>query len=227
MIKAVLIDIDNTLLDFEAYVEQSLKDGMAKFSIAEYEPYMLDVFHTENNKLWKRIEEGTITLEELRRIRFNNVFSALGFDFDGTIFETYFRQCLNESAILVEGAEELLDYLSKNYIVCSASNGPYKQQIHRLEVAGLSKYFTHHFISENIGFSKPSKEYFDGCLSILKDIEPSQCVMIGDSESADITGGKNAGMKTIFFDKKKKNPDTKADKKVQSLVSIQMIINEL
>ncbi len=52
-------------------------------------------------------------------------FEALGIDFDGTVFEDYFRKALNESAIPENGAYELLKYLSEKYVVCAASNGPF------------------------------------------------------------------------------------------------------
>ena len=81
--KLVLIDIDNTLLDFDAYIRRTMEEGFAYFGLRPYEPWMYDVFHRENNKLWRRIEEGTLTFPELEKIRWNNVFAALDMDFDG------------------------------------------------------------------------------------------------------------------------------------------------
>ena len=56
--KLILIDIDNTLLDFDAYIRQTMEEGFAHFGLRPYEPWMYDVFHRENNKLWRQIEEG-------------------------------------------------------------------------------------------------------------------------------------------------------------------------
>ena len=85
--KLVLIDIDNTLLDFDAYIRRTMEEGFAHFGLRPYEPWMYDVFHRENNKLWRQIEEGTLTFPELEKIRWNNVFTALDMDFDGVVFE--------------------------------------------------------------------------------------------------------------------------------------------
>ena len=54
--KLILIDIDNTLLDFDAYIRQTMEEGFAHFGLRPYEPWMYDVFHRENNKLWRQIE---------------------------------------------------------------------------------------------------------------------------------------------------------------------------
>ena len=233
-IRAVFIDIDNTLLDFDEYVRCTMRDGFEHFGLCPFEPWMYDVFTVENNKLWRRIEDATLTFEELQTIRWNTVFKKLGIDFDGPKFERYFRDCLHESAIPVEGAEELLKALSGRYILCAASNGPYEQQLHRLDIAGMRDYFDYIFISEDLGVSKPAKEFFDAAFERMnKDrsdtIRPDECLMIGDSLSSDIAGGRNCGMKTCFYrrdkdmDVEKENLDITAD----SLADIPALIGRL
>jgi len=211
MIKAIFIDIDNTLLDFDAYVKESLCSGFEKFGLRKYEDWMYDTFEKVNGGLWLQIEDGSLTFGELQKIRFNKVFEAIGdIEFDGTVFEKYFRECLNESAIPVEGAMDMLEYLSGKYILCTASNGPYNQQVHRLELAGMLDYFRHNFISEKIGVSKPAKEFFDTALSELNEeqqargyaeILPSEILIIGDSLTSDMAGGIGSGLKTCWFDR--------------------------
>ena len=218
MIKAIFIDIDNTLLDFDAYVKESLCSGFEKFGLRKYEDWMYDTFETVNGGLWLQIEDGSLTFGELQKVRFNKVFEAIGdIEFDGTVFEKYFRECLNESAIPVEGAMDMLEYLSGKYILCTASNGPYNQQVHRLELAGMLDYFRHNFISEKIGVSKPAKEFFDTALAELNakqqargdaEILPSEIMIIGDSLTSDMAGGIGSGMKTCWFDRAGKG-DTK------------------
>ena len=73
----VFIDIDNTLLDFDEYIRRTMQEGFAHFGLKPYEPYMEEIFHLENGKLWRQIEQGTLTFAELERIRWNNVFAAL------------------------------------------------------------------------------------------------------------------------------------------------------
>ena len=165
--KAIFIDIDNTLLDFDAYVRTTMEQGFAHFGLPAYRPEMYHTFTAENNKLWRQIEEGTLTFAELQKIRWNNVFAALGIHFDGPAFEHYFRAALHESAIPVPGAMELLQSLSGRALLCVASNGPYEQQLHRLEIGGMKQYFDYFFISEHAGAAKPAPAFFDYALSLI------------------------------------------------------------
>ena len=64
------------------------------------------------------------------------------------------------------------------------------------------------FFSEDIGISKPQKEFFDYCFSELNNPEKENVILIGDSISADIKGGNSYNIKTIWFNKNnEKCPD--------------------
>ena len=84
--------------------------------------------------------------------------------------------------------------------LCAASNGPYAQQVNRLRRAGMLDAFERLFISGQLGAEKPSRVFFDRCLAQLPGVRPEQCLMIGDSLTADIAGGRAAGMRTCWFD---------------------------
>lgn len=208
MIKAVLIDIDNTLLDFDEYVKETMKEGFAEFGLTAYEEYMYEVFVKINYEMWRQIERNELTYDELLKTRWNRIFSELNISFDGCRFEEYFKSRLFESAIHIEGAVDILGYLKERYIVCAASNGPYDQQINRLKKAKMLPCFSKLFISEKIGASKPSESFFMHCLhelnSVAKSeekIQPHEIIMIGDSLTSDIAGAASAGLKTCFFDR--------------------------
>lgn len=227
MIRTILFDIDDTLLSFEGYVRQSMRDGFEKFGIGKYEDGMFSVFDRINSGLWREIEAGTLTFEELKKIRWNRIFDALGVSFDGPTFETYFRSALNESAIPEPGAMEVLRSLSGKYLLFAASNGPFAQQKHRLEIAGMLPLFSDLFISEEIGASKPSAAFFDVCVSRLASRIPggvarSEILMVGDSPTSDLRGGIDAGFVTCFYNRKGilLPPETVPDFTVSSLSQI-------
>ena len=204
MIRVVFIDVDNTLLSFSGYVRESMKNGFALFGLPPYEESMFDVFNRVNGGLWKQLEQGTLTFEELIRIRWNKVFEALNIVCDGVAFEDYFRKQLFTSAVPEPGAMEMLEYLRGKYTLCVASNGPYEQQVNRLRVGGMKDYFSHFFVSEKIGASKPSKAFFEACFkelheSGMPDLTPQETIIIGDSLSSDIAGGKAYGMHTCLY----------------------------
>jgi YjjG family noncanonical pyrimidine nucleotidase len=231
VLKVIFFDVDNTLLSFDKYVKEAMKNGFQKFEIGTYNDEMFSVFNEINTRLWQLIEKGELDLEELQKKRWNIIFDRLGFSADGIAFEKYFRECLFESAIHIDGAIELLKYLHKKYTLCVVSNGPYMQQVNRLKIGGMLSYFSDLFISEEIGFSKPSKKFFDVCLERLNSkreqkILPSEIMIIGDSLSSDMSGGVQFGMQTCFYnpDKKAVPCEMKLNYNVSSLKEIESII---
>lgn len=213
MVKVILFDVDNTLLSFDAYVKESMKSGFEKFKIGPYEEGMFCVFNQINTSLWQLLEKGELDFEELQKKRWNLIFEHLGISADGIAFENHFRACLFESAIPENGAMELLKYLHGKYILCVASNGPYKQQVNRLKISGMLPYFSDLFISEEIGSAKPSENFFNTCINRLnakteQKIQPCEMMIIGDSLSSDMAGGIQFGMQTCFYNPAKRTiPD--------------------
>ena len=231
MIKVVMIDIDNTLLSFSGYVKEAMREGFAFFGLKPYSEDMFPVFEKINDSLWRQLEQGKLTFDELVKCRWNLIFKELEIDFDGRIFEEYFQKQLFYSAVPEDGAEELLEYLSRKYTLCVASNGPYEQQMNRLTVGKMRDYFTYCFISSQIGAQKPSREFFDRCFSILRDAEfselaPEEVIIIGDSISSDISGGIDYGMRTCLYQKNAMHArsNTGADYVVNSLSEIKTIL---
>ena len=205
MIKAVFLDIDDTLLSFSGYVRQSMREGFAHYGLPAYEESMYAVFEGINDGLWKQLERGEIDFDQLVAVRWNLIFRELGFDFDGPTFERYFRKQLFWSAVPEPGAPELVDYLSGRYLLCAASNGPFEQQVNRLKVAGMYRSFAHVLISSQVGAQKPEAAFFDHCFEELHrdlpGLRPEETVLVGDSMTSDIAGGAAYGMHTILFQK--------------------------
>ena len=194
----VFIDIDDTLLDFTKCANDAIKSACNKFGVP-YTTTLVDTFHPINLDLWHRLEKKEVTKEKLFDTRFQIVFDKLGIKADGIAFETAFRENFHESAILVDGARDLLEYLRSKYKVYVASNASMHQQTNRMKRAELDGYIDGYFVSEDIGFPKPQKEFFDACFKALPDVKPQDVVMIGDSLSADIKGACEYGLKTIWY----------------------------
>jgi 2-haloacid dehalogenase len=231
LIKVVLIDIDNTLLSFTGYVKEAMREGFSLFGLKPYTEAMFPVFKSINDSLWGQLEQGTLTFEELEKCRWDLIFKELEIDFDGMTFEEYFRKKLYYSAVPEDGAEDLLKYLSRKYTLCAASNGPYEQQINRLKIGKMDEYFTCCFISSKIGAQKPSREFFDHCISVLRDTEypdlvPEEVIIIGDSISSDISGGRDYGMHTCLYQKSEfpEMGDSGAEHVVRNLAEIKNIL---
>lgn len=226
MIKTVLIDVDNTLLDFSAGAKNAIIDGFDEYKL-DYSPKVYEVFNKINHMLWVKIEDGLLSRDELYRIRWNTIFSELGItNVNGESFERGFRARIAETAIPVDGSIELLSYLHKKYTVIVASNASFSQQFNRLKKAGMTKYIDKIITSELAGFSKPACEFFDYCIKTAELGDKSRIILIGDSINADIIGGQNYGLKTCWFNfYNAECPDNvKPDYTVNKLIEIKNIL---
>lgn len=202
MIKAILIDIDDTLLDFGKCAKHSIAKCFADFG-ADFHDYMFPVFEEVNSSLWLQLEKGQITKKELYGKRWTLLLNKFGIkNINGNLFEEHFLEHLSESAEKISGAEEILKYLSDKYEIYAVSNGPHEQQLRRLRKSNLLKYFTDIFTSELLGVQKPEKAFYDLCFEKIRNVKKCEAVLIGDSLTADIYGGEEYGLTTVWFNKK-------------------------
>ncbi len=198
MIKAVLIDIDDTLLDFRKSANTAIRICFEKYGLL-FTPHVIDTFHTINDELWRKIERKEITKQEMYGLRWVTIFKELGIERDGFEMEALFRSTLSGIAEPVDNAYELLEYLYKKYPLFAASNSSFEHQRKRMTQSDMLKYFQKMFVSETVGALKPAKEFFDFCFNEMGNPNPSEVVIIGDSLTSDISGGVSYGLKTIWF----------------------------
>ena len=99
MIKAVFIDIDDTVFSFSGFVKKAMRDGFEKFGLKPYTDEMYPVFEKINNELWRRVELNKLTIQQLCKIRWNMIFERINISFNGTEFENYFCEELHQSAV--------------------------------------------------------------------------------------------------------------------------------
>jgi HAD superfamily hydrolase (TIGR01509 family) len=107
----------------------------------------------------------------------------------------------------IPGAREALEVLSKKYICAIATNagasdtGWMREALRRIDA---EKYFTHFFSSKDLGAEKPDPDFFRRIASAI-GADPEQCLHIGNLYAKDISGAKQAGMYTVFFNEKGSN----------------------
>ena len=192
------MDVDDTLLDFKECARENVRKCCIKNGI-QYSDHLFEFFLSRNIILWKRIEDGLLTVDELHRTRWAGIFRDYGIEADGPAFELDFIAGLRDTSVPVAGSREAMKYLHSKYKVYVVSNASNLQQSTRLGKAGLMQYVDGIFGALDIGFNKPSREYFDYCFAQLPGVAPAQTVIVGDSLNADISGGTAYGLHTIWF----------------------------
>lgn len=199
--RSLLFDADGTLLDFEAAEKSALRNTFAKYQL----PFNEEIEQTYtklNQDLWKAHERGEIDRNTLIYTRFGKLFDIYHFDADGVKFEDDYQLALGEGHELINHAMEVVTTLKHDYDLYIATNGVIATQYSRLKDSGLYQHFKQIFVSEECGYQKPSKEYFDVVFEAIKPKSKEEVLIIGDSLSSDIQGGNNAGIATCWFNPK-------------------------
>ncbi len=200
----LLFDIDNTLLDFDKAEYMALGKIFEQYHIEDTKENRA-IYSRENKALWRSHEAGEISREELLTTRFAKAFRALGVTevYDASAVDATYQRYLAQGHELIFHAKELLDRLAQEkremYIV---SNGTSKVSRPRILESGIERYFKDIFISEEIGKHKPSKEFFDYVFDHIDHADEKDFAIVGDTLTTDILGGKNAGIKTIWYNPK-------------------------
>ena len=206
MIRYVLFDVDDTLLDFGKAEAAAIRKTFERIGIPVTDE-LIRRYSEINAQQWSRFEKGEITREKLLTERFDILFSELGINVPSEMAQASYEYLLGIGHYFVDGAEELLEALKDKYELYIVSNGNASVQDRRLKSAGIIPYFKDIFISERVGFNKPSAEFFDACFEHIPGFEKDKAVIVGDRLSSDILGGINAGVKTCWFNPRGDAPD--------------------
>ncbi|MBR5285035.1 MAG: YjjG family noncanonical pyrimidine nucleotidase [Clostridia bacterium] len=202
----VLIDLDDTLLDFGAASDHSLRSlyeelghPLSDAEVARFEEI--------NGACWKALERKEITRDQLSHKRFADFSAELGLtDVDPLDLNSHFRLGLSKSAVLIPGALELCRLLSRKTELYVVTNGFMDTQAQRIKAAGLEGLFKGVFASQAIGYEKPDPRYFDAVFEQIGRDKIDKTILLGDSLSSDMKGGKAYGLTTCWF-----NPKGKTD----------------
>lgn len=197
----LLFDLDDTLMDFKKAEENAIEKLLLKYSLPATEENKR-LYSLTNQSKWKALEKGEITRKELFATRFPDFFKALGVEADGAKANADYMHFLSQGRFVIDGAEDICRELRKSYSMYIITNGAKIVQQGRLTDLPLMQYFDGVFISEEVGFDKPKKEYFDHVFLNIPEKDKSKCLVIGDSLSSDILGAVNYGIDCCWISEK-------------------------
>lgn len=223
----ILFDMDGTLLDFEAAEHKALLDTFRQFGLpTDHETEQLYV--TINKELWAALEKGQIKRDKLLVERFAQLLKKLGMQGNAAEMGRWYLNQLAMYPDAIPNALEAIRELSEVATLAIVSNGVAKVQQSRLKASGLEPYMDDVFISEKIGVEKPNRRFFEHVLKTLGIEQREKVLVVGDSLSADIKGGQNAGLATCWcnFNDQPEPTQNKPTYTIQSLQDLYSIVME-
>jgi 2-haloacid dehalogenase len=194
----LLFDADGTLFDYNRAEALALEKTFHRLG-APFEPSYLNEYQQINRQIWQALEQKQITPDVLRVRRFELLFEKLGIATSPVVFSEAYLKDLADCGELIEGAQEVLDALRPKYRLAILTNGLQAVQRTRLAHSAIRDYIAALVISEEIGFAKPERGYFDAAFARLGNPPKEQALMIGDSLTSDIQGAAVYGIDTCWY----------------------------
>jgi len=232
MYKFLFIDLDDTILDFKKSEHKAIRKTLREAGI-EPTDAVCARYSAINKGYWERLERKEVTRAQLQVGRFADLMAEYGIQGDAKACADRYMENLSEGTDCIPGAVETLKRFYtdlrtqyKRYLV---TNGNLETQVKRIQNSGLVRYFTEVYISGAIGVDKPDKEFFRYCFTRIPDFDPKQAMIIGDSLTSDILGGKNAGIATCWVnpDHKVAPPELQPDYEIENITQLEALLESL
>jgi putative hydrolase of the HAD superfamily len=217
MIKSVIFDLDGTLLDRDASVEQ--------FVSVQYDRLSENLSHIPKNDYTTRFIEldchGHVWKDEVYQSLVSE-FAIEGMSWQ-SLLEDYEMQ-FQFYCVPFQFLTEMLNELQKQgYLLGIITNGRSPFQARAIDGLGIRDYFDAILISEVEQVRKPQVEIFQRTMDRL-GVSASDSVFVGDHPEADIVGAKSAMMKTIWKRNSSWTEAKEADATIDELSEIPPIL---
>lgn len=216
--KAILFDLDDTLIDNDESTRYAIFDIYEKMGISCCEENFLK-WKQFDIDYWSDWENGTVVfpswadsqhlkIDYLRAYRFIKFFSDFGISYDDAVkINNYYISLLPKNIVAIDGASELLEKLSHDYEIIISTNGPKDAAHAKVKAANLHLYINRIVASGECGFSKPMPGFFKYTISKMNTKDRHRMIIVGDSLKTDILGGLYNGIDSCWF-----NPEHKENK---------------
>ena len=228
MIEFLLLDLDDTILDFHKAERLAIAKTFSDFSVEPTET-VLHRYHLINRFCWERLETGEWTREQVLVNRFSLLFDEVGVEADATACARAYEKNLSIGHYFLPGALEAVQTLSGKYRLFLVSNGTASVQKGRMTSANLYPYFEKVFVSQEVGHNKPAREYFEKVFDQIPGFDPKKAIIVGDSLTSDILGGINAGIATCWVNPNHlpKRADIPADYEIEGIYQLEALLESL
>ncbi|MCK5786173.1 MAG: HAD family hydrolase [Candidatus Sabulitectum sp.] len=192
--KAILFDLDGTLLDYE----------QEQYAAVNHDKKLFDLVNSTEVQGYETIGIPPPDSQEMKA-----AFHRAGVHQNPELFLKNYFERLSLKGIPLTGALEILNELQGKVKLAIVSNSPGEVQDPRLETAGLARFFKHRFYSRDIGIAKPDPAILHIAMEELQ-VTKEETLFIGDSTTSDQPAARAAGIEFFLFKGDFKDPQLQA-----------------
>lgn len=189
MIKAILLDLDLTLLDRDLMFRNFAYELVKRYAPCE------EVIEETAETLIIRDEKGYGKRADM----YQPLIDAWNLNKTVADFIQEWSDFMEYGVVVYPHAREILLKLKEKYRLGMVTNGLSHIQRGKLQGAGLSDLFEEVVVSGDFDFEKPDARIFQIALERM-GIQPEEAVFVGDHPEKDIQGAMQVGMKTVWID---------------------------
>ena len=224
-VRALLMDIDDTLFDFHRSSHAAIADACRVCGVPFSEAFFAR-YEAVDAGFWQRFERGEIEKETLYIERFRVLFAEFSITADPAAFNTAYFGSLGRQRYFMPHCEQVLPILHEKYRIFIVTNGKTDIQLSRIAVSGVGQCFDGVFISEQMDCKKPDRLFFDKVFAAIGEELRPDSVIIGDSLTSDMQGGRNAGIRTCLYGSPSR-ADGRCDYAIEDLLALPALFARL
>lgn len=206
--KNFLIDLDDTLLNFQESEILCLNSTLSHFGISSIKNEFFKEYKIINDELWKQLELGNVEKDFLKIERWRKTLKIFNLTISPEEISNFYLEQLPLNVVLNDHAVELCAFLKKHGTIAIITNGILAIQHQRINNSKLKDYIDIICVSEECGFAKPDARFFDFTLNKIANAKKEETIIIGDRLEADIKGGELFGIDSLWFNHEKINNKT-------------------
>ncbi len=220
MIKAVVFDLDNTLIDFMKIKKASIDAAVAGMISAGLKMSREEATRT----LFELYDEYGIEYQQIFQKFLEKVHKKVDYRILAAGIVAYRKLQLGLLEPYPNVVPTLIKLKEKGLKLAILSDAPRLKAWIRLTEMGLADFFDVVITFDDTGKLKPSKFGFMMVLNELK-VEPEEAIMVGDNQGRDVKGARNVGMKTVFAKYgATRNEKSNADYDINSIEELSKLI---
>lgn len=209
-LRAVLLDLDGTLLDHESAMTSALHAWLPTLGVRVTEDVLTQwrVALERNLEVWR---QGLVTFAEQRRRRLRDFLPAVGVPVDGDdrgvdeLFDGYLHSYAASWRAFDDAAAAVTAIRRAGLSCAVLTNGDPEQQTAKLTRIGLLDLAGPVFTPAALGAAKPAAAAFLTVCERL-GVPPAAALNVGDRYDLDVQGARAAGLKAVYLDRTDAGP---------------------